>query len=131
MAAEPSCSAAHPPPTENPKPSHCGKTCQRRRCTLTPRPKWLWNKCWQALCRSGSWQVACLRYFNPVGAHPSGRIGEDPLGIPNNLFPFITQVAAGRRERLRIFGQDYPTPDGTGIRDYLHVMDLAEAHGIP
>ena len=81
-----------------------------------------------ALCRSGQWQVACLRYFNPVGAHPSGRIGEDPLGIPNNLFPFITQVAAGRRERLRIFGQDYPTPDGTGIRDYLHVMDLAEAH---
>jgi len=82
-----------------------------------------------ALCRTGSWQVACLRYFNPVGAHPSGRIGEDPLGIPNNLFPFITQVAAGRRERLRIFGNDYPTPDGTGIRDYLHVMDLAEAHG--
>ena len=81
-----------------------------------------------ALCRSGSWQVACLRYFNPVGAHPSGRIGEDPLGIPNNLFPFITQVASGRRERLRIFGNDYPTPDGTGIRDYLHVMDLAEAH---
>ena len=83
-----------------------------------------------ALCRSGSWQVACLRYFNPVGAHPSGRIGEDPLGIPNNLFPFITQVAAGRRELLRIFGNDYPTPDGTGIRDYLHVMDLAEAHGM-
>ena len=82
-----------------------------------------------ALCRSGAWQVACLRYFNPVGAHPSGRIGEDPLGIPNNLFPFITQVAAGRRERLRIFGNDYPTPDGTCIRDYLHVMDLAEAHG--
>ena len=81
-----------------------------------------------ALCRSGDWRVACLRYFNPVGAHPSGRIGEDPLGIPNNLFPFITQVAAGRREKLRIFGQDYPTHDGTGIRDYLHVMDLAEAH---
>ena len=83
----------------------------------------------EALCRSGPWQVACLRYFNPVGAHPSGQIGEDPMGIPNNLFPFITQVAAGRRERLRIFGQDYPTADGTGIRDYLHVMDLAEAHG--
>ena len=83
-----------------------------------------------ALCRSGSWRVACLRYFNPVGAHPSGRIGEDPLGIPNNLFPFITQVAAGRRDKLRVFGQDYPTPDGTGIRDYLHVMDLAEAHGV-
>ena len=83
-----------------------------------------------ALCRSGAWQVACLRYFNPVGAHPSGQIGEDPLGIPNNLFPFITQVAAGRRERLRIFGNDYPTPDGTGVRDYLHVMDLAVAHGM-
>ena len=83
-----------------------------------------------ALCRSGGWRVACLRYFNPVGAHPSGRIGEDPLGIPNNLFPFITQVAAGRRDKLRVFGQDYPTPDGTGIRDYLHVMDLAEAHGV-
>ena len=74
--------------------------------------------------------MASLRYFNPVGAHPSGQIGEDPLGIPNNLFPLITQVAAGRRERLRVFGQDYPTPDGTGIRDYLHVMDLAEAHGM-
>ena len=84
----------------------------------------------RALCRSGAWRVACLRYFNPVGAHPSGRIGEDPLGIPNNLFPFITQVAAGRRDRLRVFGQDYPTPDGTGIRDYLHVMDLAEAHSV-
>ena len=83
-----------------------------------------------ALCRSGSWQVACLRYFNPVGAHPSGRIGEDPMGIPNNLFPFMTQVAAGRRDRLLIFGQDYSTPDGTCIRDYLHVMDLAEAHGM-
>ena len=84
----------------------------------------------QALCRSGPWRVACLRYFNPVGAHPSGRIGEDPLGIPNNLFPFMTQVAAGRRERLRVFGDDYPTHDGTGIRDYIHVMDLAEAHAV-
>ena len=81
-----------------------------------------------ALCTESSWQVASLRYFNPVGAHPSGRIGEDPLGIPNNLFPYITQVAAGRRKILRIFGKDYPTHDGTGIRDYLHVMDLAEAH---
>ena len=79
---------------------------------------------------TGTWRIACLRYFNPVGAHPSGRIGEDPLGIPNNLFPFITQVAAGRRRELQVFGNDYPTPDGTGIRDYLHVMDLAEAHGI-
>ena len=84
----------------------------------------------QALCRSDAWRVACLRYFNPVGAHPSGRIGEDPLGIPNNLFPFMTQVAAGRRNRLQIFGNDYPTHDGTGIRDYIHVMDLAEAHAV-
>jgi UDP-glucose 4-epimerase len=83
-----------------------------------------------ALCRSEDWRVACLRYFNPVGAHPSGRIGEDPLGIPNNLFPFITQVAAGRRDKLLIFGNDYPTHDGSGIRDYLHVMDLAEAHSV-
>ena len=83
-----------------------------------------------SLCRSGTWQVACLRYFNPVGAHPSGRIGEDPTGIPNNLLPFMTQVAAGQRDRLLIFGKDYSTPDGTCIRDYLHVMDLAEAHGI-
>lgn len=69
-----------------------------------------------------------LRYFNPVGAHPSGRIGEDPRGEPNNLMPYVAQVAVGRREFLRIYGDDYPTPDGTGIRDYLHVMDLAEAH---
>ena len=69
-----------------------------------------------------------IALLQPVGAHPSGRIGEDPLGIPNNLFPFITQVASGRRDTLKIFGNNYPTPDGTGIRDYLHVMDLAEAH---
>lgn len=69
-----------------------------------------------------------LRYFNPVGAHPSGRIGENPRGEPNNLMPYIAQVAAGQREYLRVFGNDYPTPDGTGIRDYLHVMDLADAH---
>jgi len=69
-----------------------------------------------------------LRYFNPVGAHPSGRIGEDPSGIPNNLMPFISQVAVGRREKLMVFGSDYPTVDGTGVRDYIHVMDLAEGH---
>lgn len=72
--------------------------------------------------------VVLLRYFNPVGAHPSGRIGEDPAGTPNNLLPFIAQVAAGRREKLSVFGDDYDTPDGTGVRDYIHVMDLAEGH---
>jgi len=74
------------------------------------------------------WQTACLRYFNPVGAHESGRIGEDPRGIPNNLMPYITQVAVGRRAKLSVFGNDYDTPDGTGVRDYIHVVDLAEGH---
>ena len=76
----------------------------------------------------GRWSVVSLRYFNPIGAHPSGEIGEDPNDIPNNLFPFICQVAAGKRERLAVFGSDWPTPDGTGVRDYLHVVDLAAGH---
>jgi len=75
-----------------------------------------------------AWKVAILRYFNPVGAHPSGLIGEDPAGIPNNLMPFIAQVATGKRAFLSVFGSDYPTPDGTGVRDYIHVCDLAEGH---
>ena len=75
-----------------------------------------------------SWNIALLRYFNPVGAHPSGLIGEDPNGIPNNLMPFVAQVAIGKREKLRVFGNDYPTPDGTGVRDYIHVQDLARGH---
>ncbi len=75
-----------------------------------------------------SWSIGVLRYFNPAGAHPSGLIGEDPRGIPNNLTPFVAQVAAGRRERLSVFGGDYPTPDGTGVRDYIHVVDLARGH---
>ena len=74
------------------------------------------------------WSVALLRYFNPIGAHESGRIGEDPQGIPNNLMPYVTQVASGKREYLRVWGDDYPTVDGTGVRDYIHVMDLAEGH---
>ncbi len=75
-----------------------------------------------------NWRIARLRYFNPVGAHASGLIGEDPNGIPNNLMPFISQVAIGRRERLAVFGDDYPTPDGSGVRDYIHVVDLARGH---
>lgn len=75
-----------------------------------------------------SWSIALLRYFNPIGAHESGRIGEDPNGIPNNLMPYITQVAVGKREQLSVFGSDYDTPDGTGVRDYIHVVDLAKGH---
>jgi UDP-glucose 4-epimerase len=74
------------------------------------------------------WQSAVLRYFNPVGAHESGRIGEDPRGTPNNLMPYVAQVAVGRRPHLQVFGNDWPTPDGTGVRDYIHVVDLAEGH---
>ncbi len=75
-----------------------------------------------------SFSVALLRYFNPIGSHESGRIGEDPAGIPNNLLPFVAQVAVGRREKVSVFGDDYPTPDGTGVRDYIHVVDLAIGH---
>ena len=75
-----------------------------------------------------NWSIVLLRYFNPIGAHASGRIGEDPRGTPNNLMPFITQVAVGRREYLSVFGNDYDTPDGTGVRDYIHVVDLAKGH---
>ena len=75
-----------------------------------------------------AWSIVLLRYFNPIGAHKSGRIGEDPRGIPNNLMPFITQVAVGRRDHLSVFGNDYDTPDGTGVRDYIHVVDLAKGH---
>lgn len=75
-----------------------------------------------------SWNIALLRYFNPVGAHESGRIGEDPNGIPNNLFPYITQVAVGKLKEVQVYGSDYPTPDGTGVRDYIHVVDIAVGH---
>ncbi len=74
------------------------------------------------------WSIALLRYFNPIGAHASGRIGEDPNGIPNNLMPYVTQVAVGKLKELQVFGNDYPTPDGTGVRDYIHVVDLALGH---
>ena len=75
-----------------------------------------------------SWRIGLLRYFNPVGAHPSGMIGEDPRGVPNNLVPFVMQVAVGRRERVQVYGDDWDTPDGTGVRDYIHVLDLAKGH---
>lgn len=83
----------------------------------------------QDLFRSDpAWKIALLRYFNPVGAHASGLIGEDPAGVPNNLMPYIAQVAVGRREALNVYGNDYPTPDGTGVRDYIHVVDLVRGH---
>ena len=91
--------------------------------------KYMTEQILSGMCTAdSSWSVALLRYFNPIGAHESGRIGEDPRGIPNNLMPFITQVAVGRREFLSVYGNDDPTPDGTGVRDYIHVVDLAKGH---
>ncbi|MFF4508199.1 UDP-glucose 4-epimerase GalE [Streptomyces sp. NPDC001401] len=103
-----------------------------------PRPtnpyaasKWLCEQILADVCRHRpEYTVLCLRYFNPAGAHPSGLLGEDPQDVPDNLMPYVAQVAVGRRERLRIFGADYPTPDGTAIRDYIHVMDTVEAHRV-
>jgi UDP-glucose 4-epimerase len=93
------------------------------------RSKLMVEQILEDLARSdASWAIGALRYFNPVGAHPSGLIGEDPRDIPNNLMPYVAQVAVGRRERLSVFGSDYPTPDGTGVRDYIHVVDLARGH---
>ncbi len=91
--------------------------------------KYMTEQILSGLCHADSaWSVCLLRYFNPIGAHESGQIGEDPRGIPNNLMPYITQVAVGRREQLSVFGNDYDTPDGTGVRDYIHVVDLAKGH---
>ncbi len=93
------------------------------------RTKWMIEEILRDLhAADDSWRIALLRYFNPVGAHPSGRIGEDPRGIPNNLLPYVAQVAIGRRPELPVFGNDYPTHDGTGVRDFLHVVDLAQGH---
>ncbi|XP_034949390.1 UDP-glucose 4-epimerase [Chelonus insularis] len=93
------------------------------------RTKYIVEEILKDLCASDpDWSVISLRYFNPVGAHPSGEIGEDPNGIPNNLMPFIAQVAVGKREMLHVYGNDYDTPDGTGVRDYIHIMDLASGH---
>jgi len=100
-------------------------------CAINPygRSKLFIEEILRDLYRSdGTWSIALLRYFNPVGAHRSGRIGEDPNGVPNNLMPFIAQVAVGKQPRLQVFGDDYDTPDGTGIRDYIHVTDLARGH---
>ena len=91
--------------------------------------KYMTEQILSGLCTADKdWSVVLLRYFNPIGAHASGRIGEDPRGVPNNLMPYITQVAVGRREKLSVFGNDYDTPDGTGVRDYIHVVDLACGH---
>jgi UDP-glucose 4-epimerase len=84
--------------------------------------------CRDVAAAQGGWRIILLRYFNPVGAHPSGRIGEDPRGIPNNLMPYVMQVAVGKHPYLSVFGNDYPTPDGTGVRDYIHVVDLVVGH---
>lgn len=93
------------------------------------RSKWMVEQMLADLVASDpAWSIGVLRYFNPIGADPSGEIGEDPAGIPNNLLPFVAQVAVGRRERLSVFGGDWPTPDGTGVRDYIHVTDLARGH---
>ena len=91
--------------------------------------KYMTEQILQGICHADpQWGVCLLRYFNPIGAHESGRIGEDPRGIPNNLMPYITQVAVGRREKLSVFGNDYDTHDGTGVRDYIHVVDLSKGH---
>ncbi len=91
--------------------------------------KYMTEQILRDLCHADpAWSVCLLRYFNPIGAHESGRIGEDPQGIPNNLMPYLTQVAIGRRSKLSVFGGDYPTADGTGVRDYIHVVDLARGH---
>ena len=88
-----------------------------------------WNKSLMDVQKADhEWNVILLRYFNPIGAHESGRIGEDPKGIPNNLLPYVAQVAVGKLEKLGVFGDDYDTPDGTGVRDYIHVVDLAKGH---
>lgn len=93
------------------------------------KTKYMVEEILKDLCLSDkTWSVISLRYFNPVGAHPSGQIGEDPNGIPNNLMPFIAQVSVGKRELLYVYGKDYNTPDGTGVRDYIHIMDLADGH---
>ena len=104
--------------------------CPKGRCTNPYGwTKWMIEEMLTDIRKADpAWNVVLLRYFNPIGAHPSGLIGEDPNGIPNNLMPYITQVAVGKRDKLHVFGNDYDTPDGTGVRDYIHVVDLARGH---
>lgn len=104
--------------------------CPKGYCTNPyGQTKWMLEEVFKDVHHADpEWNVVLLRYFNPIGAHPSGKIGEDPNGIPNNLMPYITQVAVGKREELGVFGNDYDTPDGTGVRDYIHVCDLAAGH---
>jgi UDP-glucose 4-epimerase len=111
-------------------PSPYVETLPTSACNVYGRTKLMVEEMLQDACRQAdsAWQVSLLRYFNPIGAHPSGLIGEDPQGVPNNLLPYVAQVAVGRLDALQIFGNDYPTPDGTGIRDYIHVVDLAKGH---
>jgi UDP-glucose 4-epimerase len=112
-----------------PAPRPISETCPCQPTNPYGRSKRIVEDLLRDLCASDPrWSVALLRYFNAVGAHESGLIGEDPTGAPNNLLPYIAQVAVGRRVELAVFGDDYPTPDGTGVRDYIHVMDLAEGH---
>ncbi len=100
------------------------------RCTNPyGKTKYFMEEIMKDVCAANAdWGCLLLRYFNPVGAHPSGQIGEDPQGVPNNLMPFLSQVAVGRRPTLKVYGHDYDTPDGTGVRDYIHIMDVAEGH---
>lgn len=114
----------------NPEPEDMPLTEAQPTSAVSPygRTKLFIEEMLQDVAAAGSWRILSLRYFNPVGAHASGRIGEDPSGIPNNLMPYTMQVAVGVRESLSVFGGDYPTPDGTCIRDYIHVVDLAEGH---
>jgi UDP-glucose 4-epimerase len=103
--------------------------CTLHACSPYGRTKLMQEEMFQDVANSDkNWRILLLRYFNPVGAHPSGEIGEHPIGVPNNLMPYVHQVALGQREMLRVFGGDYPTSDGTCIRDYIHVMDLGEGH---
>lgn len=103
--------------------------CARRATNPYGRTKLIMEQIFEdVVAAEAGWHVALLRYFNPVGAHPSGRIGEQPVGVPNNLMPYVMQVAVGRHDRVRVWGADWPTPDGTGVRDYVHVVDVAVAH---